>query len=210
MEKLLRNNAKHNQLKNIHLEEKRNQILRAAVKIFSQKSYFDATLEEISEASGVKKSTIYYYFKSKLDLMMCLVEDLVDKAFEQVLTLKTEGKRKSEILGELVENHFLLLREKRDYLLIFERAGYDFFRHSEVQAKFKSIFDRHRVILREAGAKVGKVETRGGMEVEGELLVRIMHAGIWGYYMDEMKKGADLSAQVKNVFREIFTSFIKE
>ncbi len=192
------------------VEGKRSQILEAAVRIFSQKSYFDATLEEISEASGVKKSTIYYYFGSKLDLMLCLVEELMKKAQEQVTQIEVKDKQKSEILGELVESYFFLLKDNRDYFLVFQRAGYDFLHHPEVQKKMQSIFNRHRVILQEAGEKVGKVKTRGGMEVTGEVLIRIMNAGMWGYYMEEMKKGKDLSLYVKDVFREIFTSFVQE
>jgi len=49
---------------------KREKILETAKKIFAEKSFFEATLEDISFLSGVKKSTIYYYFGSKLELLL--------------------------------------------------------------------------------------------------------------------------------------------
>ena len=38
----------------IYLIDKKQKILEAAKKIFAEKSYFEATLEEISNSSGVK------------------------------------------------------------------------------------------------------------------------------------------------------------
>ncbi|MCX6090401.1 MAG: helix-turn-helix domain containing protein [Candidatus Atribacteria bacterium] len=52
------------------LHDKKRKIMEAAKQVFAEKSYFEATLENISQISGVKKSTIYYYFGSKLDLMI--------------------------------------------------------------------------------------------------------------------------------------------
>ena len=66
----------------IYLVDKKQKILEAAKKIFVEKSYFEVTLEEISNNSGVKKSTIYYYFNSKLDLMVGLIEQVILQVME--------------------------------------------------------------------------------------------------------------------------------
>ena len=50
---------------------KERKILEGARKVFAEKS-FEATLEDISLLSGIKKSTIYYYFDSKLELLLKL------------------------------------------------------------------------------------------------------------------------------------------
>lgn len=55
--------------------EKRQQILRAAVKVFSQKGFHDAKVDEIAQLADVGKGTVYEYFSSKAQLFqeMCKV-----------------------------------------------------------------------------------------------------------------------------------------
>jgi AcrR family transcriptional regulator len=48
-----------------YIEERRNQILDAAVEIFGNKSLDTATMDEIAQAAGISKGTIYLYFRSK-------------------------------------------------------------------------------------------------------------------------------------------------
>ncbi len=45
--------------------EKRRQILRAAVKVFSQKGFHEAKVDEIAKLADVGKGTVYEYFASK-------------------------------------------------------------------------------------------------------------------------------------------------
>ncbi|MDH7498134.1 MAG: helix-turn-helix domain-containing protein, partial [Syntrophomonadaceae bacterium] len=54
-------------------KEKRQLILEAAARVFSQRGYHQAKVEEIAAAAGVGKGTVYEYFDSKLELFqqMC-------------------------------------------------------------------------------------------------------------------------------------------
>jgi AcrR family transcriptional regulator len=47
-----------------------SQILEAARKIFSEKGFRDATMDEIAAAAGVAKGTLYSYFPSKRDVYL--------------------------------------------------------------------------------------------------------------------------------------------
>ena len=55
-------------------EIRKNEILDAAEKIFSAKSYEEATVSDILAAVNIAKGTFYYYFKSKEDVLDALVE----------------------------------------------------------------------------------------------------------------------------------------
>lgn len=48
-------------------EERRKDILDAAVTVFTRKGIADAKIEEITELAGVSKGTFYLYFKTKDD-----------------------------------------------------------------------------------------------------------------------------------------------
>ncbi len=59
--------------------DKRERILRAAVKVFAKSGFFAARVSEVAKAAGVADGTIYLYFKSKDELLVSLFEDRVEK-----------------------------------------------------------------------------------------------------------------------------------
>ncbi len=60
--------------------EAKERIINAALELFSQKG-FDATrVSDIAGAANVNKALIYYYFKSKQDILDFMVHSLLDKA----------------------------------------------------------------------------------------------------------------------------------
>ena len=74
-------------------EERRQEIVVTARELFQNKSYESTTMQDIMNALGIAKGTIYHYFKSKEELLEAVVEDSVDKyiaGLEKVLN-ETEG-----------------------------------------------------------------------------------------------------------------------
>jgi len=59
--------------------DKRDRILKAAVKVFARSGFHATRVSEVAKAAGVADGTIYLYFKSKEELLVSLFEDRVDK-----------------------------------------------------------------------------------------------------------------------------------
>ena len=59
--------------------DKRERILRAAVKVFARKGFYASRVSEIAKAAGVADGTIYLYFKSKDELLTSLFEDRITR-----------------------------------------------------------------------------------------------------------------------------------
>lgn len=59
--------------------DKRDRILKAAVKVFARSGFHATRVSEVAKAAGVADGTIYLYFKSKEELLFSLFEDRVDK-----------------------------------------------------------------------------------------------------------------------------------
>jgi AcrR family transcriptional regulator len=55
-------------------EKAKGRIIEAALKIFSEKGYHSATMDDIAELLGVSKGALYQYFKSKEDLYKAILE----------------------------------------------------------------------------------------------------------------------------------------
>lgn len=70
--------SKANPQKNRRRKEARpGEIMAAGLKAFSEKGFAATRLEDVAEAAGVSKATIYLYFESKSDLLKAILLDIV-------------------------------------------------------------------------------------------------------------------------------------
>ena len=60
-------------------ENKHHKILEAAVKVFSEKGFYNSRVSEIAKEANVADGTIYLYFKNKDDLLISLFEEKFGK-----------------------------------------------------------------------------------------------------------------------------------
>ena len=60
--------------------DKRDRILKAAVKVFARNGFHATRVSEVAKAAGVADGTIYLYFKSKEELLFSLFEDRIEQA----------------------------------------------------------------------------------------------------------------------------------
>ena len=60
--------------------EAKERILNASIRLFSEKGFDTTRVNEIAEAASVTKALIYYYFKSKEEILDNLVHTLLDSA----------------------------------------------------------------------------------------------------------------------------------
>jgi len=59
--------------------DKRERILKAAVKVFARSGFHATRVSEVAKAAGVADGTIYLYFKSKEELLFSLFEERIQK-----------------------------------------------------------------------------------------------------------------------------------
>jgi AcrR family transcriptional regulator len=60
-------------------EERKKEILDAAEKLFAERGYEAATVNDILDAVKIAKGTFYYYFKSKEEVLDALIERRIDE-----------------------------------------------------------------------------------------------------------------------------------
>jgi AcrR family transcriptional regulator len=56
------------------VEDRRDQIIDAAMQVFAQKGFSRATNKDIAREAGITPGLIYYYFESKEDLLKTIIE----------------------------------------------------------------------------------------------------------------------------------------
>lgn len=91
---------------------KRHRILRAAIRIFSQRGFFNSKVSDIARAAGVADGTIYLYFKNKDDLLISLFEEKMGEVVAEVREKVSLGDAPMDRLRIFIDNHMdLLVRE---------------------------------------------------------------------------------------------------
>ena len=59
---------------NLPKEERKSQIMEAAMKVFTRKGYSNARMDDIVETSGLSKGAIYHHFESKKEIFISLIK----------------------------------------------------------------------------------------------------------------------------------------
>ncbi len=82
-------------------EIRKNQILDAATKVFVRQGFQHARMDDIVEESGLSKGTLYWYFKSKEDIINAILHRLFTGDIEHLESLLQAGGTASERLMQL-------------------------------------------------------------------------------------------------------------
>ena len=75
-------------------KETRSRILEAAAKVFASKGYHDTKVDDIVSQSQTSKGSFYFYFPSKQDIFLALVDtfaDLLESRLREKLTTEPSG-----------------------------------------------------------------------------------------------------------------------
>ena len=99
--------------------DRKNQILEAAFKVFVEKGYSKATMDDIVDSSGLSKGALYHYYKSKKDLFLSLIEHWEVYTFKNFYNKESTNKKASDILRSFGQNVLKTLDEKK-YVYIAE------------------------------------------------------------------------------------------
>jgi AcrR family transcriptional regulator len=82
-------------------EERRQQIIDAALFVFTQKGFHAANVSDVAAQAGVSQGTIYWYFESKEELLMAALLSFVEGIGEQAVEAMGQSTSASEKLRVL-------------------------------------------------------------------------------------------------------------
>jgi TetR/AcrR family fatty acid metabolism transcriptional regulator len=97
------------------LTDKANHILEAALKVFGEKGYYDATISDIAKAARVSEATLYEYFAGKEDILFSIPAKLTREGIELSDKIDPYIKGAENRLRALVYGYFYLYRDNPNY-----------------------------------------------------------------------------------------------
>lgn len=72
------------------VDERREEILASAARLFAESGYHATTIDDVAEAAGVAKGTVYWYFRSKKALFLAVLRS-VSEIYRTELGRAAEG-----------------------------------------------------------------------------------------------------------------------
>ncbi len=95
--------------------DNREIIIRRAIDLFSAKGYDAVGVQELAEASGVTKPTLYHYFGSKKGLLESLLEEGFSGLIEGLKAAEVEPRDPKKSLTNIADVLFGFATENRDF-----------------------------------------------------------------------------------------------
>ena len=98
----------------------RETILKVAEKLFAKKGFDGSRVDEIAKKANVNKALIYYYFKSKEDLLGEIIKIRINELMKLGEMIKKElNNLKNEEVDDFLTDHFLkIVKEYRDFIKV--------------------------------------------------------------------------------------------
>jgi AcrR family transcriptional regulator len=95
--------------------ETRDAIMKAAVRLFSEKGFEKTSIEQLARAAGIGKGTIYSYFQTKTEIFHAFCEDELDFIHSELLTKTDPGAPLIEQLMILYMGEFSLISQNKEF-----------------------------------------------------------------------------------------------
>lgn len=167
------------------IEQKREQILEAAVQEFQERGFAGASMDRISERANVSKRTVYNHFESKEALFKAIVELIFDEISETLDVVYDPEKPIEGQLLALAHAEGKLMRSKR-FMRLVRMAMSEVIRDpalaAEMNAKSEavSVFNDFMTAARNAGA----IDTSDPADAGAEFMSLIKGRAFWPYILN--------------------------
>jgi TetR/AcrR family fatty acid metabolism transcriptional regulator len=100
--------------------DKREAILRAAIKVFAGKGYFNSKVADIASEAGIADGTVYLYFKSKDEILHSIFDramaDFIEDGKREIAEIVSPADR----LRRVAELHLERLGADRDMAIVLQ------------------------------------------------------------------------------------------
>lgn len=184
---------------------KKEQILLSAITIVNRRGFDGATMEEIAAELLMTKGSLYYYFKSKSDLMYQCHNLVFTKAAEELKSELVNKHSAEEIIRNMISIHIeFAIEEKETFNMLIEPSqifsGEQLSTVIQLRKHYTSLFDE----------AIQKGVTSGDFNVSDLVIVRMMIMGAMNWIQQWYQPGGRLSKEeMKQLFGDYIMKLLK-
>jgi len=163
------------------IKRQRDEIIRAAALVFSEKGYAGSTIHDIALKADIGDGTIYNYFPGKRDILLTIASkqtEAIDRIF-----ISTEKVETTQDLVKIIQKSFDIMLEQSSFtrILISEALIDDQFLNQYVLERLSSIVRYTRKFIEE------RVESKRFRSVDPDLGARIFISSFVGLILPALR-----------------------
>jgi AcrR family transcriptional regulator len=96
-----------------------DQLLEAATRLFKEKGYHNTSMQDLADALGVQKGSLYYYIESKEELLHRLLEHAASFLGARIDEIYAADLSPVEKLRRALENHAEVMMDNLDLVAVY-------------------------------------------------------------------------------------------
>ena len=166
--------------------EGREQLLTAALRMFAERGYRQAGVDEIAAAAGYSKGALYWHFSGKEDVLQALVEERIDAPMREMVALLESAPPDRDMSVEASSEFARRLSEERD-AVVLEREYWSLaLRDPELRARYAERQTELRGTLARALEARARHLGTPALPMPAEDVARIVMSIIGGLAVEEL------------------------
>ena len=186
-------------------EERREQILLAALKIISRRGLMSTKISDIASLAGLSHGLVYHYFASKEEIFLELIDRAIQSSSEALLALEKlplEPLEKISAISEMVLGQIDKTEDSAFYFLLMIQATVSDANPEAAIERMRKPFVPFEAMLRivEEGQKKGLI--REGNAVD---LVVLYWAAVQGLALYKISSGNFFTMPDPKLLTNLFT-----
>jgi len=99
--------------------ERRTEILEAALGLFSKKGYHDTSMQDLGEALGLQRGSLYTHIRSKEELLLAIVKRGAEEFLKALLPVEDMEAPAPERLREAMRRHIGVVARNLEAATVF-------------------------------------------------------------------------------------------
>ncbi|MBW1800253.1 MAG: TetR family transcriptional regulator [Deltaproteobacteria bacterium] len=97
--------AHKHQFKDLDKSVRKQKIIDTAATLFHKKGYRSTTLDDVAKNLGISKAALYYYVKSKEEILTIIYSQIFEVIFRDTYEISDMALRADEKLRRIIRNH---------------------------------------------------------------------------------------------------------
>jgi AcrR family transcriptional regulator len=161
----------------------KEKLLQASIRLFVTKGYAGGTTNEIARSAGVSKGALYWYFKSKDDIVSAILDRYCDE-FMEGITKRVNGCSGDFITKFKIFYKFTaeFARDNGELLLVFIALLTEFANTgTELEKRMKEINDNYILIIQKL-LEGGIRDTTVGKEIDPAFYAQFFAGTLMGSF----------------------------
>ena len=187
--------------KDVIKEFRTAELLEAARKVFAEKGFHAATVEDIAAAAGVAKGTVYLYYRSKQEVYWGALEHGVTELHNEIDTRLAAEQKPEDKVRAFIEIKIRYFEMNRDFFRIyFSELGSGLSHPAQMPPQFEQMYLQQARLLAAAlqqgieDGSIREIRTDTASVAISDLIRGIIVQRLLGW------SNKDVEADVKFVF----------